>query len=261
MLRAVVVVMSLLGAAGSVLASDAEDLIGQGIELRRANRDQEALPLFQRALEKDPKPRAFAQLGTCEQALGLWIGAETHLGEALKHPEDAWIQKNDQALRAALAFVQQRLGSIHVWGSPAGARISIGGELVATLPMSQPARAVAGRRTVTVEAPGFLSESLAVEVVAGESIREHVVLRPTAVPPPQQQIPTLAVPTEPDKTPSLTLDSRDGTTPPEGTRFYKRWWFWTAVGTVAIAAVATIYLVSHRNGGCSAPMGGVCTNF
>ena len=39
---------------------------------------------------------------------------------------------------------------------------------------------------------------------------------------------------------------------------YKRWWFWTAIGVVAAAGVASAVLISRGGGDCQAPTGGAC---
>src|SRR4051812_36411583 len=92
-----------LAVSGSAHGADPEALIREGLELRRAGHDQEALSLFQRAVQARRTPRALAQLGLCQQALGLWPGAERHLEEALAgEGDDAWKAKNAKALREAL---------------------------------------------------------------------------------------------------------------------------------------------------------------
>lgn len=251
------VVSMFLAAVGSSQAADAEDLIAQGIKLRKDNRDQEALPLFRQALKEQPTPRAFAQLGTCEQALGLWANAEAHMEEALAHPQDSWIQKNDAALRSALAYVQQRLGSIDVWGSPPGARVSIDGEFAAALPMSQRARAAVGKHAITIEAPGFLSETRSIEVQSGALVREHVALR-SIVAPASASSPVSALgPTPQGSAPPPAVPHQE--VAPEGTAIHKKWWFWGIVGAVTVAAGASVYLLVSRNDECQAPMGGTCT--
>jgi hypothetical protein len=246
-------------------AAEADDLIAQGIKLRQGGRDQEALPLFRQALERQPTPRAFAQVGTCEQALGLWVAAEAHIQEALSHPQDPWIKKNGATLQSALTFLQQRIGSVEVWGDPPGARISIDGEFAATLPMSRPARASVGQRAITIEAPGFATESRTVGVLADSLIREHVALRSLAMAassPAARPVPTLT--SAPPGSPTVSADSPGGSpgaTPAEQPPIYRKWWFWTIVGAVAIGAGASIYLLANRNSGCQASMGATCTSF
>src|SRR6266705_1743487 len=72
-------------------ADDADALIKQGVELRRAGNDQQALERFRRAYDLAPTPRALAQMGLAEQALARWVDGEAHLAKALIAPQDAWI--------------------------------------------------------------------------------------------------------------------------------------------------------------------------
>src|SRR5256885_726287 len=85
-----------LGQVQSAVAADTneDELIQRGIELRRRRSDEAAFPLFQKAYEQHHSPRAAAQLGLDELALGRWIDSERHLQEALGSPSDPWIRKN-----------------------------------------------------------------------------------------------------------------------------------------------------------------------
>jgi hypothetical protein len=249
------VVATLCPPAGIAEAATPDDLISQGIKLRQDGRDQEALPLFREALKQQPTPRATAQLGTCEQALGLWVDAEVHLRKALENSQDAWMKKNEATLRSALAQIQQRLGSIEVWGTPAGARVSVDGEFIGALPMNQRARAPVGQRLVTVEAPAFFPEQRTVELRAGALLREHVSLRPIAA---------LPTPGSNTATPLLSSGQPTPATPPvdqKETPIYRQWWFWTAVGVVAVTAGGTAYYFATRNNSCQGQIGGTCTTF
>jgi hypothetical protein len=234
-----------------------EALVAQGIALRKDGRDLEALPLFRKAFEQQPTPRAFAQLGTCEQAVGLWVAAEAHIHEALKHVQDPWIRKHEIALREALGHVQEKLSSVEFWGTPAGARISIDDEAVATLPMSRPVRVVEGRRAVTIDALGFLAARRSIEVRPGVPLREHVALASAGGPPPAGVAPKamgadLVDTGPPVKTESVPESATD--------RIYSRWWFWALVGTVAVAGGASAYLLL-RSDSCQSSMGGKCVSF
>src|SRR5262245_16478811 len=74
--------------------AEAERLIANGLELRRAEKPVEALELFQRAHGLAPTPRTLGQMGLVEAALERWADAEVHLLEALATPDDAWVRKN-----------------------------------------------------------------------------------------------------------------------------------------------------------------------
>ena len=57
--------------------SEADALITKGVGLREKGRDEEALDVFRQALAKSPSARARAQVALAEQALGMWVLAET----------------------------------------------------------------------------------------------------------------------------------------------------------------------------------------
>src|SRR4051812_16131890 len=84
---------SLLASGPTVaqVADPAEAAIRRGVDLRRQGQDDQALQEFKKAYELSPSPRAIAQIGLAEQALGRWVDAETHLEAALGSKTDAWI--------------------------------------------------------------------------------------------------------------------------------------------------------------------------
>jgi hypothetical protein len=245
-------------------AGDADALIARGLELRRAGDDQQALPLFQQALEKKKTPRALAQVGLCELALGLWVDGEDHLQQALANKSDAWIHKNERQLKVALDHTQDKLGSLDVWGEPAGAHVAVDGHPMGSLPLDHPLRLSAGRHSLLIEATGFLSDSRFVDVPARAAVREHTALAPVPV---LRQPPRLAAADpEPAGQPSgatvVTQRAASEPAPPDetATPIYKRWWFWTAIGVVAVAAGGTAYLLLSRNDKCDSA-GGPCVTW
>ncbi|MBC8132597.1 MAG: hypothetical protein H7X95_06420, partial [Deltaproteobacteria bacterium] len=102
-------------------AADPEALIRQGIEYRRADRNMEALKVFQQAYDLQKSPRALAQIGTAEQALGRWGAADRHLRHAIGSVDDPWIRKHRAALNDALKVIGEHVGRLDVTGTPAGA--------------------------------------------------------------------------------------------------------------------------------------------
>jgi hypothetical protein len=68
-------------------ADDEDAIIHHALELRRSGDDRAALKELERAYEIAHSPRAAAQLGFAEQALGLWPEAEGHV-EALRADDD-----------------------------------------------------------------------------------------------------------------------------------------------------------------------------
>ncbi len=168
------VVLSVAPAARADASAEAEALIAKGVELREKGRDDEALGLFKQALAMAPTPRARAQVGLCEQALGMWVAAEANLSAALA-TDDPWINKNRAALEGALDTVRRRLATLEVRGAD-DAEVFIDGVRVGKGP--GPFRVEAGRRMLEVRAPGFHPTARSVELPAGGVARETVTLVP-----------------------------------------------------------------------------------
>jgi PEGA domain len=200
---------------------EVERLIREGVALRRAHSDQEALPLFQRAYGLAATPRAAAQLGLVELALGYLLDAERHLAESLAVPRDIWVKGNRKALDKAFARLRARIGEVVVSGGPPGAAVKLNGAVAGKLPLPAPLRAAEGRATVEVAAVGFRAASQVVTVKGGEQTKLAVDLEalpssPTsAVPLPPTRIAGPApIPTPSELAPARMDDtSRDDTSP------------------------------------------------
>lgn len=82
-------------------AQSPDQLIEAGVAARRGGDDERALVLFTQAWASGHSPRARAQMGLAEQALGKFVDAEAHLSEALAAPGDAWITARRSRRRSA----------------------------------------------------------------------------------------------------------------------------------------------------------------
>lgn len=264
--------MSLIGvlmlAEGQSNASDASDsdaLITRGLALRQKDQDRQALPLFQEAATKNKTPRAIAQVGLCELALGLWVDADAHLQQALANKTDAWIHKNERSLKTALDGLQEKLGFVDVWGEPVGAKVAIDGRAAGTLPMDHPLRLPSGRHSLLIEAPGFLIDTRFVEVAPRTVAREHVALAPVPVLTQPTPRPLEALPPPPSTQPAGTVVTNteavsDGSPKADSASpdpIYKRWWFWTAIGVAAVAAGGAVFILTRKDQ-CQSSEGGAC---
>ena len=163
-----------------------DELIRRGVELRRSGQDAKALEAFRSAFQIHAVPRAQAQMGFAEQALGQWVDAEKDLTAALQAKDDAWIAKNAMTIRASVATVGQHLGSLQMLGSPAGAHIKVDERDVGTLPLDAPVRVTAGEILITVSAPGYIEISRKLSVRAGGLARDVITLH--AVAPPREPV-------------------------------------------------------------------------
>jgi PEGA domain-containing protein len=251
--------VSLLVWQPGVRAEDADALLRQGVALRKERKDREAFELFQRAVGIQKTPRALGQLGLCEQALGLWPKAESHIKEALDAAGDPWIKKNRSTLEESMRAIGEHLGSLEIWGDPADAEVLFNGRPVGALPATGPVRLEIGQVTVTVRAKGYADAIRAIDVKSGDSLRENVTLVATA---PAPIMPPLApAPSATEQTPSLV--AQPGATAGEASDrpVYARWWFWTAVGAAAAGGIATAILLGRGHSSPCDANAAACTTW
>jgi len=196
-----------LAAGGTAWAADEEDaLIHRGIELRKQGNDRAALDEMQRAYAIKRAPRAAAQLGFTEQALGLWPDAEEHVHEALTATGDAWVRKYRTTIEAALATIRDHVGRVQIDGGEPGAQVTVNGRAVGSIPLRDSVPVNAGPVDVEMRASGYAPALKTVNVAAGELTRVSFTLQPAALASAQQRQPPPFQPgTAPAVTPLATL--------------------------------------------------------
>jgi tetratricopeptide (TPR) repeat protein len=232
------------GLGRPALAGEPDDLVKQGVDERRKGHDREALELFKRAHAIDGGVRSLAQIALAEQALGMWPEAETHLRQSLERADDPWIKKNLTALRKSAEVVASHVGSLEVWGTPAGAEVLVNGTPAGVFPLAQPLRVPSGTQSITVRAAGYVELARAVEVAAGGVTRERFEL-------PRKSSANLAAMAPPASTGSSAGSSMaplirsPASHSEESPSIAGRWWFWTAVGAVVVAGGVTAFLLTR----------------
>ena len=161
-------------------APDAEAIIRHGVELREQGHDDTALVEFRRAWDLSQSGRARAQMALAELGLGRWLDADAHMREALAttHP---WVRTNRTALERAQRTIESHVGGVEISGNVQGAEVRINGEPIGSLPMTAPARVVAGTVTLEVRAEGHYPVSRSLIVPPGGLARESVTLNPIPV--------------------------------------------------------------------------------
>jgi PEGA domain-containing protein len=197
-----------------------DTLIQQGIELRRAGKDEQALQAFleAEALARD-SVRVRVHLASTHQALGHWLEADAYLRGVLSQPDDPYVTRHRATLEQAAQFVGQHVGSVEVTGTPVGAEVSLNGRRIGALPLPA-VRAPIGSYQLQVQKEGFYEERRPIVLSNRGVIREAVELVPIA-----QARPVAA-------SPSAAREVDRGLDSP-------RWLSWTLTGLSVGAAAAT----------------------
>jgi PEGA domain len=214
--------------------SEIENLLQQGIRLRREGSDSRALPLFQKAHDLAHTPRTAAQLGLVEYALGYAVDAATHLEQGLAATSDIWIRTNRVVLEDSLARVRATIGTVEVTGVPDGADVFLNGKSVGRLPLASAISSNQGPASVELHAAGYASASTSIYVVGGKRMFVHLELKRDS---------DLAAP-RPTTAPAITIvDSTASRSPSTGARV------WTGRSIVGWSLIA--------GGVVSASVGGI----
>ena len=242
--------ISLAAASSEVTA--AQKLITEGLELRRAGKDADALRRFEAAHGLSPTPRAAAQWGLCLQAVGRWADADNRLSEALQAKTDPWIVKNRSTLKDSLEQVKQHVARVEVHGEPAGAHVVINGHKVGSYPLKDAIAVNEGNVDIEVTMPGYQRGYRALTISGGQY--QSILIRLEEVQRKQQA--TDVVP--PASSAALPLAAKDDVTVQSNvgttgdTRpLYQRPWVWIVAGAVVAAVV--IGVASAAGGGDPTP--------
>ena len=254
-----------VGLASVAAAEDVEAILKRGVELRRKGRDADALVEFQKAVRIEDSGRTWGQVALAEQALGLWLDANAHIGRALERAQDAWVKKNRRALDTAQQTIRGHLCELEVWGKPAGATVLVDGKPLGKLPNAT-GWFEEGSVPLEISADGFVPASKRLKLVAGSQIREHAELKPApkavaaAKPTGGEPVKLALPPPIATSSPEAGLTKRQSAVDASGSGhgdsdagadhapIYRKWWFWTIAGAVVLGAGGTAaWILTHRD--------------
>lgn len=204
-------------------------LTAEGIKLYKQGDHAGALARFDQAIALVPSPRLHY-----DRALAL-IG----LGRALEaaHALEAFLADTGDAPQSSVTVARQRLAELDaalgriLVEAPIAAAVRIDGEPAGSTPAT--VRVDPGEHEVSVTTPGRAPFTRRITVARGAAERvtaelPAAVVRPAhdlAPPPPRAALFARPAPVEAHARPSVL----------------RRWWFWTAVGAVAVAGGTTAY--------------------
>ncbi|MBV9950203.1 MAG: PEGA domain-containing protein [Myxococcales bacterium] len=214
-----------------------EELLKQGIALRRAGNDEAALAVFLDLEKMNPDSvRVLLHVSTAAQATGRWVMAYDYLQRAENHRDDPYFQRHKGAIETVEWTIAQRVGQFRALGSPTGAEVRLNGQLVGTLPMVGVRPVEIGSYVLEVTKPGYYPMRRPITIAAGSGLtQESVELREQS---PVNSAGATAVP------PATLLQGQGDVVPADaGVRSSPAWWrarwvTWTLAG-VGVAAGVT----------------------
>jgi tetratricopeptide (TPR) repeat protein len=220
--------------AGS--GGSADDLVAQGIALRRSGQDAEALAVFQRAEALEPgSTRILVHLAAAHQALGEWEAADRYLTRALAQPNDPYIQRHESMLASARRRIDAHIGSLEVSGGPPGTQVWLNGRLVGELPLTETVRIEGGIYTLEARLPRHYPITRSVAIAGGSLVRESIRLQPLS-----SEAGQLPAAVSSDEPLGAEQAGSGGGTP--------AWLTWTLAGLTVGAAAGTAYAWTVREG-------------
>jgi hypothetical protein len=182
----IAIILTLLSSlhAATAAGEDPEELIREGVKLRRRGDNARAEGYFLRAYQLAATPRTAAQLGLAELALGEFLEAETHLSLALG-ARDAWVSEHKQALEDGRASARKHLVRVELAPLPSETTVAYAGAPATTVPADGVIFLAAGKpATLRFEAPAHKGTTVQVEGAEGETRHVTLDMPPLEAPPP-----------------------------------------------------------------------------
>ena len=155
-------------------SEDPEDLIRQGVILRKRGEEVKAHGYFQRAYDIAHTPRTAAQLGLSKLATTNYVAAERLLSEALASP-DPWVVEHKSDLEHGRITARGKLGKLQIEGAPPDSTVLVGEPPAFPLPSDGTVWVAPGSLHLKIQAPGFLPFEQDETVAVGGVRRVRVV--------------------------------------------------------------------------------------
>lgn len=248
-MRVAVVAIAMVALAPVSLAFGASDpdevvLLDEGKALLRQGKDAEALIVFERAYAIGHSPRALFHVVLAECALSRWLAADEHLRTVNAAKDDPWIAEHRDNVRSTAELIQKRVGDLEVTSNVAGASVNVDGRDRGVLPLAESLRLVAGSATLIVSAPGHVSVTRPITIVAGQRHREVVELVKTPDLRPSSAGPGLGTDGTGAGTSPIVSSTPDVSNPEAAAKSRRNLWMGIGIGAgVAVVAAVALGLV------------------
>ncbi len=192
-----------------------------GVRLFNAGHYTKAIAAFRRSLASYFNPKALARIALCYKWLGDNLKALEHYESFLKRFKPRPGRPGDSALhKRVVVEIQNLLRLVSrvrvIMQRPTGAEVQINGNTVGRAPLSVTFRIRPGPVTVTVMAKGYYSFQRKLRLAPNQLAKMTIVLVRI-----KRRIITKVI----------RVSSRP---------IYKRWWFWTVLGTLVAGGVTAL---------------------
>jgi hypothetical protein len=174
-----------LGSTGLAAAEERSDPseaarhFDRGYLLAQQGSLEAAIAEFKQAYALSPHPSVLYNLGQAYAASGRAVEAVQTLRKYLEQA-DAKLDAERRAQAAAVVDYQgQRIGTLKLDIEPAGAELTLDGELLGKAPLSSPVQLTAGPHGLTVAYAGYTPRSVRVEIVGKTNTTTQVRLEPS----------------------------------------------------------------------------------
>jgi len=206
-----------------------------------------ALGCYAKAYENDKNPALAFNLARTYEAFNQPERALEYF-EIFRRDASPELRSKVKNLDALIARTEARVTKVSIVASHDGAEVRIRGERVGTTPLREPLRASSGPATIELIHADFQPFSRNVLLPGGQSLVVDATLVPRAATSSAVVAPAASVATTP---------ARDSAQAPTQGGVTSRWWFWTALGVVAVGATVTVIAVTHERSGDEGSLGSI----
>lgn len=232
----------LLGASALVNVRDVfaqpgseEALRGEVREAYNAGDYSRAREILVRMYAQEPSAHVLSLQGMCDFQLRRYADAAGELEAALTEGSDPLTAKHRADVTAKFATVRSLVGKLTLEVQPDLEQLEL--MIDGVRRSGRRFWLDAGEHVVEAKALGYHAVATKIALAAGQERQERMLLQPIEPPPAQNIAPAVAAAV---LQPSAAKDS-DVSAP-----LLTRWWFWTTVGAVIAAGVATAVVI-HAN--------------
>ena len=273
-LQSIVLVVALVTCGSGAARAEPSDreqantLFKAGLMMYEKGDYRGALALYRRANNLFQSPQIEFNMALTREKMGQPARAAVHYERFLRKADQMAYPLKVKAVKAKLAALRKKLATVTVTYATRGAAVGVDGEPVGKTPLGHRIYRRPGEFRLTVRKDGYRLFQKSLRLKAGGHEEVKVTLEPMgrdthrAAPHVSAAAPVVApAPHKTAPAPALVAgkNGQDRQQVTSSRPFYRRWWFWTAVGVVA--AGVTVGVVASQTGGDDRVPGGELTGF